>query len=132
MKILFISDIHGITNNLGYIYKLNSDNDFDKIIVLGDFYYTGPTYKEKYSANSIEVLDFLNSFKDKVVGVKGNCDSDVDLKNSDFPINDELILNIDNLNIYCTHGNNYSESKGIKYNKSNILIYGQEHIPYIH
>ena len=41
MKILFISDIHGKITNLKYIDDLIIKENFDKIVVLGDLYYSG-------------------------------------------------------------------------------------------
>ena len=132
MKVLFISDIHGITNNLKVIEKLDSKEQFDKIVVLGDLYYAGPNYDKKYEVDSSKVLDFLMKYNDKIIGVRGNCDSDVDIKATDFPICDKLtLICTDGLDIYCTHGNEYNKEKNRKFNRKGILVYGHEHIPYI-
>lgn len=129
MKILFLSDIHGISDNLHYIEELESVNQFDKIVVLGDLYYTGPNYN--MMQNSLNVFDFLMKYKDKMIILKGNCDSDVDIKATDIPISDLSLINVDNLDIYLTHGHLYSYSKNRKFDRNGILIYGHEHIPYI-
>ena len=131
MKLMFFSDIQGINYNLNSIKKIIDNNSFDKIIVLGDLYYSGPNYEEDYQIESKKVKDFLTEYKDNLIVLKGNCDSDVDVKASDFPICNNLVLiNVDGLDIYCTHGNEYSMSKNKKINKG-ILVYGHEHIPYI-
>ena len=130
MKILFISDIHGIIDNLEIIDKKIKDLNIDKLICLGDIYYTGPSYNSNHKVNSIEVLNFLIKHKDKLICLRGNCDSDVDIKVSDFPICDSLsLINVDNINLYLTHGNKYN----IDNNKieNGVLIYGHYHIPYI-
>ncbi|MDD3340575.1 MAG: phosphodiesterase [Bacilli bacterium] len=132
MKILFLSDVHGITENLDYIRKVEEKENFDKIVVLGDLYYTGPTFPNHKKIESNSVLDFLSTYKEKIIGVRGNCDSDVDIKNSDFPIADSYtLLCVDGLDIYCTHGHLYNKENHKKFNKNGILIYGHEHIPYI-
>lgn len=132
MKILFFSDIHGVTRNLDFIDNLIKKENFDKIIVLGDLYYSGPNYKGSHIINSLEVKEFLTRYKEKMFCVRGNCDSDVDIKASDFPISDELLLlNVDGLNIYCTHGDKYNFENSRKFCQTGILIYGHEHIPYI-
>lgn len=132
MKILFVSDIHGITNNLKIIEQLEKKEKFDKIVVLGDLYYAGPTYKHIYDVNSKSVLDFLMQFNEKIIGIRGNCDSDVDIKATDFPISDKLaLICVDGLDIYCTHGNEYNKDKDRKFNRTGVLVYGHEHIPYI-
>ncbi len=129
MKILFFSDIHGIANNLKYIEELEKENNFDKIVVLGDLYYTGPSYN--MMQESLKVFEFLMKYQDKMMILKGNCDSDVDIKATDIPISDLSLINTDNLDIYVTHGHLYSYSKNRKFNRKGILIYGHEHIPYI-
>lgn len=132
MKILFLSDIHGIPKNLDYIRSLDDKEKFDKIVVLGDLYYSGPSYNLDMIIDSKKVLEFLNSYKHKLIAVRGNCDSDVDIKVSDFMFSDDLcLLSIDGINIYCTHGNKYNKNNYSKLNKNSILIYGHEHYPYI-
>lgn len=132
MKILFISDIHGITNNLPLIEEKINIEKIDKLVCLGDLYYTGPTYNKEYVVDSQNVLEFLTKYSDKLICMKGNCDSAVDIKASDFPICDGVsLINVDDIDIYLTHGNEYSYEKNRKFNYKGILIYGHEHIPYI-
>lgn len=132
MKLLFISDIHGITNNLEYITSLDSKENFDKVVVLGDLYYAGFTYDNEFEVNSLIVKDFLMNFKDRLICMRGNCDSDVDVKSSDFPICSNLsLLYVDSLDIYLSHGDEYSKYKNRKFDRKGVLVYGHEHIPYI-
>ena len=132
MKILFISDIHGIDNNLKRIEKIIEKEIIDKLVVLGDLYYAGPTYNQKYKVNSKSVKEILTKYRDNIICLKGNCDSLVDIKSSDFPICDNLaLICVDGLDIYLTHGNEYSFDKNRKFNRKGMLVYGHEHIPYI-
>lgn len=112
MKIIFLSDIHGVYDNLVVIEKLLENDKIDKIVVLGDLYYPGPNYNGKLKIESSKVKDFLMKYSEKLICMRGNCDSDVDIKSSDFPICNGLsLLYIDGLNIYITHGNEYSMKK---------------------
>lgn len=130
MKLLFISDIHGIPDNLEMIEQKLETEKIDKLVCLGDLYYSGPTYQNP--VNSKEVFDFLIKYQKKLICMKGNCDSLVDIKASDFPISDGVsLINTDDLDIYITHGNEYSFDKNRKFNRKGILVYGHEHIPYI-
>lgn len=132
MKILFFSDIHGITENLEKISNVIDEKKIDKIVCLGDLYYSGPTYDKKYNVDSKSVLEFLSNYSDRLICMRGNCDSDVDIKASDFPIcNNLALICVDGLDIYLTHGNEYSFEKNRKFNRKGILVYGHEHIPYI-
>ena len=47
MKLLFISDIHGIPDNLEYIERIVIDKKIDKLVVLGDLYYIQKKMKIK-------------------------------------------------------------------------------------
>ena len=63
MKILFISDIHGIIDNLSLIENKMEEHKIDKLVCLGDMYYCGPTYNKKYEINSNGVFEFLKNYK---------------------------------------------------------------------
>ena len=74
MKILFISDIHGININLKKIEKIIEKEGIDKLVVLGDLYYAGPSYNKKYKIDSMNVKDILTKYSDKIICLRGNCD----------------------------------------------------------
>ena len=44
--------------------------------------------------------------------------------------NNLALICIDGLDIYLTHGNEYSLEKNKKFDRKGILVYGHEHIPY--
>ena len=132
MKILFISDIHGIKTNLEYIKELDKYEKFDKIVILGDLYYNYRIIYDGLEIDHVYVKKFLMSYKDKIICLRGNCDFDSDIEGLDFPVCDKLaLIHIDGLDIYCTHGNEYNIDNSRKFNRSGILIYGHEHYPYI-
>lgn len=132
MKILFFSDIHGIDENLSHIKELDEKEKFDKIVVLGDLYYSGPTYDNSKPINNKVVKDFLTNYKERLICLKGNCDSEVDVKISDFPIcNNLALICVDGLDIYLTHGNEYSMEKDRKFQRKGVLVYGHKHYPFI-
>ena len=130
MKILFISDIHGIKVNLKKIKERFKELECDKLVVLGDLYYIGPRNKMIEGYDIAYVKKFLESFKDKLICIKGNCDSEADKTYSNFPIIDELgVISTINNDLYLTHGHIYNESNWSKTNS--ILIYGHLHVPFI-
>ena len=130
MKVMFISDIHGIKTNIGKVEEIFIKDKCDKLIILGDLYYIGPRNTINNDYDIKEVLGFLNKYKDKIICIKGNCDSEVDKMVSEFPIINELsMISIDNHNIYITHGHIYNENNWDKTNS--ILVYGHFHIPFI-
>lgn len=133
MKILFISDIHGISINLKKIEKIIEREKIDKLVVLGDLYYAGAIYFQNDEAGNIDVKTILTKYADKLICLKGNCDTEVDIKTSDFLVCSNLaLICVDGLDIYLTHGNEYNIEKNRKFNnRKGILVYGHEHIPYI-
>lgn len=130
MKIMFISDIHGIKTNLEKIKEKYQELSCDKLVVLGDLYYIGPRNKmiEGYDIKAVQT--FLESMKENLICIKGNCDSEVDISVSSFPIINELsLIMTEQHDLYITHGHIYNESNWSKENS--ILIYGHFHIPFI-
>ena len=127
MKLLFISDIHGIKTNLPKIKERFNELQCDKLVVLGDLYYIGPRNKmiEGYDINYVK--EFLESFKDNLICIKGNCDSEVDDMVTEFPImSDYKSINIDGTTFYLTHG--HLLDKYEKLFQDNYIISGHTHV----
>ena len=126
MKILFISDIHGLKTNLELISNRFRELHCDTLVVLGDLYLSMNTndYDPKY------VKDFLESYKDRMICMKGNCDTEIDVKTSPFQmIEGYYKLQADKHDLYLTHGHIYNETN---WNLTNsILIFGHYHVPFI-
>ncbi len=127
MKLIIASDIHG---SLRYTKKLEElINNFkpDNIILLGDLLYHGArnSLPEEYS--TMEVANILNKYSDKIIAVRGNCDSEVDDMVTDFDImSDYKSLLIDGLTFYFTHG--HLINKYEKLFENNYLITGHTHV----
>lgn len=130
MKIMFISDIHGIKTNIEKITQEFEKNNCTKLVVLGDLFYIGPRNKMNQDYDIAKIVEFLNKYKDKIICIKGNCDSEVDQFVCEFPIIDGVSLIVDNeLEMYLTHGHKYNEGNWPV--KNSVLIYGHFHIPFI-
>lgn len=129
MKLLFASDLHGsmfYCNTLVNIIKKESP---DKIILLGDILYHGPRNPLPKDYNPQKVFEALNILKDKIICVRGNCDSEVDQMVLDFPIMaDYTILNVDNINLFLTHGHIYNRENMPNIEDKDILIHGHTHV----
>ena len=126
MKLLMISDIHGISKNLKKIEEKLNLIDFSYIVILGDLF-SGPYSKED---DERMIIEFLNKYKEKLIVVKGNCDRPSDILK--IPVNVEEIqyLKVDQYDFYFTHGNIYNYNRNDTFSNG-ILVYGHEHIPYI-
>lgn len=130
MKVLVISDIHGSSYYAEKIKEIVTRENPDKIILLGDLYYHGPRNDLTQEYAPMKVAEVLNSLKDKLLVVKGNCDAEVDEMISDFKFEDHLLLDINGKKIYFTHGHKYN-IENIPYEDFQVLIYGHIHQGFI-
>ena len=92
MKLLIISDIHGSSYYAKMIPEIFKLEKADEMIILGDLYYHGPRNPLPKDYSPIDVCNILNSLKEKLKVVRGNCDALVDETISDFNFHDHLLL----------------------------------------
>lgn len=130
MKLVFISDIHGSLTYLERALERVEAEKPDQIVLLGDLLYHGPRNPLPEGYAPAEVLKRLNAYKERLVCVRGNCDSEVDQMVLQFPIRaDYAMLYVDGLKIFATHGHIYSAQELPPLSEGNILIHGHTHIP---
>ncbi|OHW61796.1 phosphodiesterase YfcE [Andreesenia angusta] len=129
MKLLFISDIHGSYHYGKKIEEIYEKEKPDQLVLLGDLLYHGARnpLTEEYSPK--DLIPVLNKYRDKVMAVRGNCDSEVDQMVLDFDITaDYSIIFVDGLKFFITHGHIYNESKLPK-GAFDVMVHGHTHIP---
>jgi len=130
MKFLIVSDIHGSLKYAQRAIEIFKEEACDQIICLGDVLYHGPRNPLPEAYNPKEVALLLNDYKDKIIGVRGNCDSEVDQMVLDFPMMaDHQSLFIDGRRIFLTHGHLYHRDKMPKLSTGDVFIHGHYHIP---
>ena len=61
-------------------------NGAEKLIILGDILYHGPRNDLPKEYAPKQVIAMLNPLKDKLLCVRGNCDTEVDQMVLDFPV----------------------------------------------
>ena len=130
MKFLIASDIHGSFFFAKKVVEMMEKEKADTLILLGDIYNHGPRNPFPTEYNPGEVAILLNSIKDKLIVVKGNCDSEVDEMISEFKFEDHILTQINGKNVYFTHGHKYN-IEVIPYEEFDILIYGHIHQGFI-
>ena len=86
MKYIIASDIHGSAYWCQQLIEAFQFEGADKLVLLGDLLYHGPRndFPDDYSPK--KVFEMLNQIKDKILCVRGNCDSEVDQMVLEFPI----------------------------------------------
>ena len=130
MKYMIASDIHGSSY---YCQKLMDAYKYekpDRLILLGDILYHGPRNPLPRDYNPKEVAELLNKYKNKIIAVRGNCDSEVDQMLIEFPImSDFSQIVIDNHRFFLTHGHIYNCNNLPNISKGDILCHGHTHVP---
>lgn len=130
MKVLVVSDIHGSAYYAKQIPDIFKKEKADKLILLGDLYYHGPRNPLTQEYGPMEVANILNSMKQNIEAIKGNCDAEVDEMISEFKLNDNLLLDINGKKVFCTHGQNYNIDN-LPNEKIDIMLYGHFHTGFI-
>ncbi len=129
MKLMIASDIHGSAYWCERLLEKYNEESPDILLILGDILYHGPRNDLPRDYAPKEVASMLNPLADKILCVRGNCDSEVDGMVLDFPIMAEYaLLHIDGATIFATHGHKFSEDNPPKMPAGAILLCGHTHI----
>lgn len=130
MRLLFVSDIHGSITWLNRVLEKFNEEKADYIVLLGDLLYHGPRNPIPEGYDPKAVSETLNSYKDKIIAVRGNCDSEVDQMVVQFPImSDYNVLFLGGRRIFATHGHKFNETAMPGLSKGDALIHGHTHVP---
>lgn len=126
---MFASDLHGSLFFCKKLIESYENENPQKLILLGDLLYHGPRNDLSKDYNTKEVAKLLNSIKNNILCVKGNCDAQVDQMVLDFPImSDYSIMYLKNRMIFLTHGHIYNKYNLPYLSKNDIIIHGHTHI----
>ena len=96
MKYLIVSDIHGSLTALEQTLDFYRKEKCDMLLILGDVLNYGPRNGLPEGLNPKAIAERLNAMADKIVAVRGNCDSEVDQMLLDFPILSAYAVVVDN------------------------------------
>ncbi len=130
MKIFIASDIHGSAYYCKKMIEAFKKENADKILLLGDILYHGPRNDLPKEYNPKTVINLLNDIKDRILCVRGNCDTEVDQMVLNFPIlADYCVIHDEFLTIYATHGHIYNKDNLPPMLKGDVLVSGHTHIP---
>ena len=130
MKIFFISDIHGSLFYLEKALQCYNEENANYIVILGDALYHGPRNPLPEGYNPQGVANLLNQYKDKIIAIRGNCDSEVDQMLIEYPMmSDYSIVLCNERRLFLTHGHIYNEDNLPALNEGDVLVQGHTHIP---
>ena len=130
MKLMIASDIHGSSSFCKEMLDAFDREQADKLLLLGDILYHGPRNDLPKDYAPKTVISLLNERKEKLLCVRGNCDTEVDQMVLDFPVlADYAVFPWNGKLIYATHGHVYGENNPPKLSQGDILLCGHTHIP---
>lgn len=103
----------------------------EHLILLGDVLNHGPRNALPEGYAPTEVAELLNQYADKIMAVRGNCDSDVDQMLLDFPMMADynLILLSGGRRLFLTHGHLYHGDKHPRLRTGDVIVSGHTHLP---
>ena len=129
MKLLIASDIHGDLDSIKKILSAYETEECDKLLLLGDLLYHGPRNDLPATYAPKDVIRLLNENKDKILAVRGNCDTEVDQMVLEFPIlADYAYLSLDGLSVFATHGHKFNLKDLPPLRRGEILLHGHTHV----
>lgn len=130
MKLMIASDIHGSASYCRRMIDAYRKEQADRLLLLGDILYHGPRNDLPESYDPKAVITMLNSMKQDLLCVRGNCDTEVDQMVLEFPIMAEYcLLELDGRTIFATHGHHFHPHSLPMLKHGDILLNGHTHIP---
>jgi putative phosphoesterase len=130
MKIFFLSDVHGAYTYLTKALECFEKEGADYLAFLGDALYHGPRNPLPNDYDPGGTAELLNHYQDKIIAVRGNCDSEVDQMMIAYPmLADYAVALAANRRIFLTHGHLYNPEHRPALTKGDIFAFGHTHIP---
>ena len=129
MKLLVASDIHGSALWCEALMKSIEAQTPDKVILLGDLLYHGPRNPLPDGYAPREVAAMLNGMAERIVAVRGNCDSEVDQMMLRFPCLGDYALVFDGAKtLFATHGHVFGPDNVPFLPSGSVVLSGHTHI----
>lgn len=128
MKYLIATDIHGSSISAKIIKEKFEKLGANKLVLLGDILYHGARNDLPEGYAPKEVTEILNSLADKIIAVRGNCDSEVDQMVLNFMINENAAIDIGGKFVFLTHGHHVNPEVPAKLANGSIVLYGHFHV----
>ena len=126
MVLMIASDLHGSAYWTKELLDAFRQEGADRLLLLGDLLADDPEGDSGCPSVSVQ----LNAVKDKIIAVRGNCDTEADQMLLEFPIMaDYAELEVNGLRLYATHGHLWNETCPPAMEDGMVLVNGHFHIP---
>ena len=130
MRLFIASDIHGSALFCAQLLEAFRREEAEKLLLLGDILYHGPRNDLPEGYAPKEVIAMLNACAPAVLGVRGNCEAEIDQVVLNFPMTAEYcLLFAGGRTVFATHGHVYSLSHLPPLHPGDILLHGHTHVP---
>ncbi|MBR0041171.1 MAG: phosphodiesterase [Oscillospiraceae bacterium] len=130
MKWLIASDIHGSAYYCRKVIECFEREGAERMLLLGDVLYHGPRNDLPRDYLPREAAAQLNAVAERVLGVRGNCDAEIDQTVLRFPIMaDYALLCEGGRTVFATHGHLYNLDCMPPLHAGEILLHGHTHVP---
>jgi len=130
MKYIIASDIHGSAYYCRQLVENFRREKADRLLLLGDLLYHGPRNPLPEEYDPMAVAQMLGAEELCAMGVRGNCDAEIDQVVLGFPMFcDYALLSYKKHSIVLSHGHVLSPENLPPMKKGDIFISGHIHIP---
>lgn len=130
MRIMAAADIHGSAYYCRQLLEAFERENCEKLLLLGDILYHGPRNELPTEYAPKQVIEMLNAKKERLLCVRGNCDTEVDQMVLNFPILAEYCyLYTEKTTIFATHGHKFHKNCMPNLAPGEILLHGHTHVP---
>ena len=128
-KCIIASDIHGSAYWCKQLLAALRAENAEKLVLLGDILYHGPRNDLPDGHAPKKVIAMLNTVKEELLCVRGNCDTEVDQMVLEFPVlADYAVLFVDGRSFFLSHGHHHNPEALPPLKKGDVLINGHSHV----
>jgi putative phosphoesterase len=130
MKLMIASDLHGSLPAAKALLEQFEREGAERLILLGDILYHGPRNDLPVGYDPKGVIALLNGMRERILAVRGNCDTEVDQMVLEFPIlADYAVIPLEGGALaYLTHGHRYHEQTPLPLCTRDVLLHGHTHV----
>ena len=130
MKYMILSDLHGSALWCRRAMDALREEKADRLILLGDLLYHGPRNDLPGKYDPKQVIELLNAEKNRILCVRGNCDTEVDQTVLEFPIMAPFaLMELEDRLMFMTHGHQWNAGRLPPLQPGDILLHGHTHVP---
>ncbi len=126
-----ISDVHGCITALENVLSIYEQGNYEGILLLGDVLNHGPRNPLVEIYDPKACIDVLNQYRQHIIAVRGNCDSEVDQMVLNFPIlADMAVVQLGKRRVVLSHGHLYQrDASDAFFADGDIYLHGHFHVP---